>query len=267
VIAAWARVLLALVLSLALPVLTAPAAGAHEGDQLAPPIVEKIEPDIRGLEVEVVFSANYQFLVTNSTPTELTILADSGEPFIRIGPEGVFGNLKSKSWYDSNVPEGLNRYPKQAEAGPDVVPEWRKVAVEPSWGWYDHRLHPVERYVTPEVQRSLDPVKLGDWKVPIRFGDRTGDIRGRFEYKPILGTYESILKSPKAPAEGVKIQVVSSRTVPAIFLENTSPRTVTVLGDDGEPFIRIGPAVEVNVRSPTWVAIEQGQGQDPDGSG
>jgi hypothetical protein len=117
--------------------------------------------------------------------------------------------------------------------------------------------------VTPEVQRSLDPVKLGDWKVPIRFGDRTGDIRGRFEYKPILGTYESILKSPKAPAEGVKIQVVSSRTVPAIFLENTSPRTVTVLGDDGEPFIRIGPAVEVNVRSPTWVAIEQARGRTP----
>lgn len=257
------RALLALASGLALTALTAPTAGAHTGDLLARPIFERINPAVPGVEVEVVATANYQFLVNNPTPTELTIVATTGEPFIRIGPEGVFGNYSSPSWYDSNVPDGLLKFPDRAKAGADVAPEWRKVAREPTWGWYDHRLHPIERYLQKEVLESTEPVKLGTWRVPVRYGEQKGEIQGRFEYKPVLGTYKTILKSPENPAEGVKVQVVSSRTIPAIFLENTSPTPVTVLGKEGEPFARIGPNAEVNLHSPTWVEIEQARGDTP----
>jgi hypothetical protein len=258
-----ARVVLALAMGMALLVPAAPPAGAHAGDQLARPIFQRMKPSVPEIDIEVVFTANYQFVVTNPTPAELTIMANTGEPFLRIGPQGVFGNLKSKSWHDSNAPEGLFRYPKVAEEGPDVEPVWRQVAVEPSWGWYDHRLHPVERYLTKDVLDSLEPVKLGNWKVPVRYGDRKGEIAGYFEYKPVLGTYKSTLKSPATPAEGVKVQVVSSRTVPGVYVENSSSKTVTVLGKDEEPFIRIGPAVEVNLRSPLYVEIQQARGETP----
>jgi hypothetical protein len=37
-----------------------------------------------------------------------------------------------------------------------------------------------------------------------------------------------------------------------------------VLGKEDEPFARIGPTVsEVNVKSPTWVEVQQARGQDP----
>jgi hypothetical protein len=235
-----------------------PPVEAHTGDLLARPIFEEIDPEIPGLEVQIVYTANYQFLITNPTPTELTVLAATGEPFIRIGPDGAFGNFNSPAWYNSNVPDGLlpHQIPKRAKPGADVEPDWAKVSKDPSWGWYDHRLHPVERYLQKEVLESTEPVNLGPWDVPVRYGDQESKIKGRFEYKPQLGTYESVLRSDAKPAEGVTVQVVSAQ-VPAIFLQNTSPQTVTVLGAEGEPFVRIGPNVEVNLHSPSYIQMQQ----------
>ena len=266
-----ARALAALAVGLLLGGLSAPAVDAHTGDQLAQPIFERIKPDAPGVEVEVVYTANFQLVLRNSGDKELTVYADEkdlgdgkGEPYIRIGPEGVFGNFKSPSWYNSNVPEGLLKFPEGSEAGADVPPVWRRVTAEPVWGWFDHRLHPVERYVNQETKQSKKPVKLGEWKVPISIGGDKGAIEGRLEYKPILGTYKSLLKSPEVPADGIKIQLASAPRVPALFVENLSGKPVTILGKDGEPFARIGPEiVEVNLHSPTYVEHIKAQGTTP----
>lgn len=239
-------------------------AGAHGGDQRAEPVFERMDPDIPGVSVEVVFTANYQFVVENPTPTELVILAPTGEPFLRIGPEGAFGNFNSPSWYDSNVPDGIppNQLPERATPGTGVEPAWTRVSRDPSWGWYDHRLHPEERYLDREVLESSEPVDLGPWEVPFRYGDTQGTIEGRLEYSPLLGVYESVLRSSERPAEGMRVAVVSAQ-LPAIYLENTSGQTVTVLGEEDEPFIRIGPHVEVNLHSPTYVKMAQAEGKTP----
>lgn len=239
-------------------------AHAHPGDQQAEPVFERMEPDVPGVVLDIVYTANYQFVVENPTPTELVILAPTGEPFIRIGPEGAFGNFNSPSWYDSNVPDGLlpQQMPERATPGPDVEPAWTRVSRDASWGWYDHRLHPEQRYLDPEVLESSEPVDLGSWEVPFRYGDTDGTIAGRFVYTPLLGVYESVLRSSEQPAEGVTVQVVSAQ-VPALYLENTSTQTVTVLGEEEEPFIRIGPHVEVNLHSPTYVKVAQAEGRTP----
>lgn len=241
-----------------------PAAEAHMGDSRIEPTLEQIEPEIPDLHAEVAFTANYQFVVENPSANEVVILADTGEPFVRIGSEGAFGNFNSPSWYNSNVPDGLlpEQIPERAEAGADVEPAWVRVSREPSWGWYDHRLHPGQRVLDEEVLEATETVDLGPWEVPIRYGDTEGRIRGRFEYKPQLGIYESRLRSPERPVEGVRVGVVSAQ-IPAIYLENTSERTVTVLGMEDEPFVRIGPHVEVNLHSPTYVRMEQAEGRTP----
>jgi hypothetical protein len=59
---------------------------AHGGDGLSQPILESMSPVVPGITVEVVYSANYQFLVSNTTTQAVTFLADTGEPFLRIGP-------------------------------------------------------------------------------------------------------------------------------------------------------------------------------------
>ena len=248
----------------ALAVLAARPAAAHQGDGLTQPILETMSPAVPGITVEVAFSANYQFVVSNTTTQTVTFLADSGEPFLRIGPAGVEANFASPTFYDSNVPSGRDTYPPEAKPGAGVPPVWKKLATKPNWGWYDHRLHPTEQYVPPEIQKATRPVELGRWKVPLKVDDQPGELQGRFEYRPPTGSYGMVQKSSQTPADGLTIQVVSGRVVPAIFVKNESAEPVVVLGKDGEPFARIGPAIsEVNLRSPSWAEIEQANGKDP----
>ncbi|MGH2577106.1 MAG: hypothetical protein ACRDG9_05040, partial [Actinomycetota bacterium] len=260
------RVVVVVAALLALVVGPVPA-DAHTGDFLSRPVFERIDPDIPGLEVEVVYTANYQFLITNPTATELVILAVTGEPFIRIGPNGAYGNFNSPSWYNSNVPDGLlpNQIPRRAKPGANVEPAWSKISKDPSWGWYDHRLHPVERYVDKRVQQSRVPVTLEQWEVAARYGDQPAKIKGRIEYKPQLGSYEAVLKSPDQPVPDVTVAVVSAQ-VPAIYLQNNSQQTVTVLGAKDEPFVRIGPHVEVNLHSPSYIQMQQAIAKTPEAS-
>ena len=258
-------VALALTLGLAGPVvLPVRPAFAHGGDGLAQPIIQSITPSVPGISVEVAFSATYQLLASNTTAQTLTFFADSGEPFLEIGPEGVRGNFASPTFLDSNVPSGRDTYPPQAKPGADVPPIWRKLATKPDWGWYDHRLHPTESFVSPEMQQAGKLAVLGQWRIPIKVGDQAGELKGDIEYRPPKGGYNMVQKSSKNPADGVTIEVIPASSVPAVFVKNDSADPVVVLGRDDEPFARIGPKVsEVNVRSPLWSAIQQAQGKDP----
>lgn len=260
------RALAALAAVLAgLATLPAPA-GAHAGDGLSQPIFEAMSPAVGGVNVTVAYSANYQLIVSNTTDQPVTFLADSGEPFLEIGPDGVRGNFASPTFYSSNNPGGRDSFPPQAKPGPDVAPIWRRLSRQTSWGWYDHRLHPTESYVPPEIINAKKVAVLGRWRVPLRYGDQDGELTGRFEFRPVLGSYSMKQTSPKEPAPGVTIQVASASVVPAIFVRNDSPTPLVVLGSQGEPFARIGAAggvTEVNVRSQTWSEIQQALGNDP----
>jgi hypothetical protein len=249
-----------------LATLPAPPAGAHAGDGLSQPIFEAMSPTVGGVTVQVAYSANYQLIVSNTTGQPVTFLADSGEPFLEIGPDGVRGNFASPTFYSSNNPGGRDSFPPEAKPGADVAPIWKRLSRQKSWGWYDHRLHPTESYVPPEVVRARKVAVLGRWRVPLRYGDQTGELQGRFEFRPVLGSYAMVQKSPKEPAPGVTIQVASASIVPAVVVKNESATPIVVLGSQGEPFARIGPkggATEVNLKSQTWVEIQQALGKDP----
>jgi hypothetical protein len=247
--------------------LVAAPASAHAGDGLAQAVIDQVSPLPPGITIQVVYSVNYELLVGNRTPQAITFLADSGEPFLRVGPGGVEGNFASPTFYASNAPEGLSHFPDQAKPGPDVTPIWRKVSAAPEWGFYDHRLHPTVSYVPPAIITANKPAVLGTWRIPFRVGDgpgQPGEVTGRFEFRPPTGSYTMVQKSSPNPADGVTIQVLPSATVPAFFVENVGAAAVVILGRDGEPFARIGPKVtEVNLRSPTWTEIEQARGHDP----
>jgi hypothetical protein len=224
-------------------------------------VLDSVKPEPVDVTIAVTVSAAPQLVASNPTATELVVLAETGEPFLRIGPAGVLANLVSPAWYLSNSPGGTVTVPETAR--PDAPPRWAQVATAPAWGWFDHRLHPQPGHVPPDVVERGEPSTLGRWEVPFQYGGEPVTAMGRIEYRPDRGRVSARLVGPADPFPDVTLQLAPG-PVPGLVLRNTGAEAVTVFGPGGEPFARVGPAgAEVNRHSPAWVDNARAQERDP----
>jgi hypothetical protein len=185
------RAFLAVVLSLAL---FAPAASAHpraagysRGFQSK---VLSVKPNA-GLEVTVV-DGDDRLRVVNEGRRELVILGYDGEPYLRIGPGGVYRNQRSPASYLNR--DRFARVAVPLSADPRARPQWRRVSDRPEWQWHDHRIQwmasgpPVEVRASPETRQTIF-----EWQVPGRLGPEAVTIAGRLDYEPVSGNSVSPL--------------------------------------------------------------------------
>ena len=143
-------------------------------------------------------------------------------------------------------------------------PRWERVSRTPGWTWFEHRMHPSDVAVPPELRQTRERRRLGDWRVPLRVGGRPATIEGYVEYRPLLGSVVPSFTGSPMPAPGV-VAAILPGPVPGIFLDSSATRErVTVLGAVGEPFLRFGPkGVQANLRSPTHQADQRVRGERP----
>ncbi|MDQ1439088.1 MAG: hypothetical protein QOK43_2717 [Acidimicrobiaceae bacterium] len=220
-------------------------------------VIDSITPRLpKGVVIEARISVADQLVVQNATSTDLIVLGEQGEPFLRIGPQGAFANLKSPTWYKSNDPTGAAIPPKDAD--PAAEPVFGRMTSEPAWGWFDHRLH---RGVmaTPPAVKNRKPVRLESWTVPMRYGDQAVTVKGHREYQFPSGDWEA--KITRVP-DGLKAMAFSSQ-IPllSVFGVPADGPTVVVLGEADEPMARFaGGKVEVNEASPTWTFTAEAKG-------
>ena len=73
--------------------------------------LESVRPQIPGVDVKVI-EAGSRLQLTNDTDTEVVVQGYQGEPYLRVGPKGVFENRKSPATF-------LNRS-RQTSGGPPV---------------------------------------------------------------------------------------------------------------------------------------------------
>ena len=249
------RLLFVAVLTMLTGLTLAPAASAHEAsDPEIAAILDRIAPEMPGVAMTVETTRlGSQFVLENPTPTEVTVLSSVGDPLFRIGPDGVLGNFRSPEWYTSKVPGGAVTIPQRAaEKG---APVWVRVSQEPAWGWFDHRLHAAT--LAPEQKADTDALEaFGTWSVPVKYGEALGSVDGHFEFRPALGTFVPTL-SETEPAAGVTLTALQGNPTPGVAVHNAGPNEVVVLGDAGEPYLRIMPTgTEANELSPTWIASQ-----------
>ncbi|MGH2688102.1 MAG: hypothetical protein ACRDKW_04750, partial [Actinomycetota bacterium] len=194
-------------------------------------------------------------ILENRGGTPVEVLAGTGEPFLRIGPAGVEANLGSAAWYESNTTTGRS-------GAPSLIDRWITVSRDPSWGWFDHRMHPGELQVPAGTRPGT---RLSSWEVPLRQGATTARILGGVDFRaPATGSAVARVTTP-SPARGVRVSVLQG-VVPGILLESGSSAPVVVGGREGEPFLRIGPqGVSANRRSPTFQEVAQLTGQEVTG--
>lgn len=239
-----------LLLVLPLLLLAGPAA-AHESDPRLVTVLDARDPALPDqVVVQVQAGIATQLVASNPTAEGLEVLGTGGRPFLRLSSAGVFADLGSEDFSTTSNPNGA-----APTAGADGPARWVQISAGDSWGWYDHRLHPAELRAPADATREAE---LAEFEVPLRYGRQEASVAGRVLFRPLLG---SLLVAAGPAPEGVAAQALPGR-LPGLFLSRTGNEPVTVLGRDGEPFLRLTDAgVEVNERSRTHVEDRQARGQ------
>ena len=101
-----------------------------------------------------IYGGDEYVAVSNAGAQEIMVLGYDGEPYLRIGPEGVFRNRLSAATYVN-----ADRYANvavPASVDPDAAPDWEQVSDGSSWYWHDHRTHWMAPTRPPVVRAAPD---------------------------------------------------------------------------------------------------------------
>jgi hypothetical protein len=171
--------------------LTAAPAAAHGAD--APDGTDYrtsttgVTPARPGLEVRVI-EAGARLELTNRTDRAVEVIGYSGEPYLRVGPDGVFENSRSPATYLNRTISGDTTLP--AEADPAAAPSWRRIDDGPTVRWHDQRALWREAAPPDAVRAAPDQEqRVRDWAVPLRDGTDPVEIRGTLDWVPPPDAY------------------------------------------------------------------------------
>ena len=92
--------------------------------------VTGVDPAVPGMTVRVLQFGD-ELEVADSTGAEVEVPGYSDEPYLRIGPDGVWRNARSPATYIN-----LDRYGRTTlppEADPRAEPDWQQVSTRPHY--------------------------------------------------------------------------------------------------------------------------------------
>jgi hypothetical protein len=168
--------------------------------------VKAIVPPLPGLEARIL--GNQEELVVHWRGKE-PILVEGyfGEPMLRFSGPAVEGNDNSLSLWMSSQREGRVAVP--AGVSPGAKPRWRLLTHAYGFGWYDHRARWLTRTRPRAVGDGASPVKIRDWKIPTKVGDRAAEIRGTLSWVPHPNAYREKRSQVSSPALSALILAVA----------------------------------------------------------
>jgi hypothetical protein len=179
--------LLVVALGVLATLLVAGPASAHVGGGAAGSDfdgrVTGVTPELPGVRVRVLQFGDELELV-NGTGTEVEIPGYDDEPYLRIGPDGVWRNARSPATYINLDRFGRVTLPEEADSRAE--PRWEQVSTEPHYVWHDHRTHWMSEGVLPpnvaaDTSRSHT---VFEWTVPVRHGGTAAEVTGVLTWSP-----------------------------------------------------------------------------------
>jgi hypothetical protein len=145
--------------------------------------VEAMTPVTPGLDVRAV-DVGEQLELRNTTGTDVVVLGYDEEPYLRVGPDGIFENLRSPATYLNESPDSTDvRVPEPVD--PTAAPEWRRIGSGDTVRWHDHRAHWMAEQDHPDVRR--DPGArhvVQPWTVELRHDGGTIRVTGAVVWVP-----------------------------------------------------------------------------------
>jgi hypothetical protein len=142
--------------------------------------VLRVDPPGAGVAVEVI-DAGTRLAVRNDGPVEVVILGYDGEPYLRVGPSGVFENRRAPTaWLNRSRYATTEPPPPEVDAGAD--PRWERISSGTTARFHWHLAHWMSPSRPPAVRDDPGAVHLlAEWDlVMVRDGERivaSGDLR------------------------------------------------------------------------------------------
>jgi hypothetical protein len=145
--------------------------------------VTSVNPALSGLSVKVVELGNR--IELRNTGPEVTVLGYNGEPYLRVGPLGVYENVNSPATYLNRTRTGTTAPPSGLPTDPNASPQWQKISSAEVTRWHDHRIHWMGAVPPPDVQRAPNRVHTRPpWQVMLRQGNATIVVNGSLTWRP-----------------------------------------------------------------------------------
>lgn len=139
-------------------------------------------PDLDGVIWQVLGSDEY-LSVTNTSDQEVLVLGYEGEPYLRVGPGGVFSNRRSEATYQNR--DRYQRVSIPPIADNDAEPEWVRVSDGQTALWHDHRIHWMSFDLPPTVMANPgQQVLVQEWAVPFTVAGQTREVTGELRWIP-----------------------------------------------------------------------------------
>lgn len=121
--------------------------------------------------------------VTATDGVDVVVEGYDDEPYVRVGPDGVFENRNSPATYLN-----ADRYAGvavPADVAPAAAPDWRQVSAASTWQWHDHRIHWMAPTPPPQVRDRPDVAqRVLTWEVPFEVDGEQLQVRGVLDYIP-----------------------------------------------------------------------------------
>jgi hypothetical protein len=169
---------------LSVSLVAVPGASAHgSGADQYRTTIDRIEP--ADVPVKVVVEAGDRLRIENVGDKTLLLCGydtEKCEPYARIGPEGVFVNTSSPSYY-ANL--DLEEYGDVPEDAGSSKPAWKRLRRSPPFfAYHDHRAHWMGGKRPPANVDTSDPrvQKVNDFTINFEYGGKPGSVEGRLEY-------------------------------------------------------------------------------------
>jgi hypothetical protein len=145
--------------------------------------VLSVTPQVPGMTVRILQFGDELELV-NRTGTEVMVPGYSDEPYLRIGPDGVWRNVHSPA-----TSINLDRYGRTTlppDADPHAAPDWQRISTQPHYVWHDHRTHWMSQKLLPPMV-AADPTRshtVFRWSVPLVWGATPVTVAGELTWSP-----------------------------------------------------------------------------------
>jgi hypothetical protein len=144
--------------------------------------VRSITPAVPGLRVEVR-DLGARIEVGNDTAYDVVILGYESEPYLRVGPTGVYENRRSPSAFLNRSRTVGAAVPKSYDA--HATPSWRRIGGGRVAFWHDHRVLWMGASEPGVVRDSPGRSHLlSNWVVALRYRGEAVTVRGVLRWVP-----------------------------------------------------------------------------------